>query len=175
MNQKIILYIAQSLDGFIAREDGSLDWLTQYDSKDQDYGYNDFLKGIGVVVMGNNTYRQVLTFGDFPYKNKACFVFSNDISKTNENDVTFVNGDVAKIIEEIKKNHKGDIWLVGGAMLIDEFLKHEMVDEFIVTTIPVIIGRGIPLFSKDNSENKLQLVEIKSYKNGLLQAHYKKI
>ena len=75
MRKRIILYIAISLDGFIARKDGSVDWLSPYENGSEDYGYNEFYKKIRTVIMGNTTYKQVLSFGDFPYKGKDCFVF----------------------------------------------------------------------------------------------------
>ncbi len=172
MAQKVILYIAESVDGYIARKDGRLDWLTPYEGQAEDYGYADFLKTIGTVIMGHTTYRQVLSFGDFPYPEQACFVFSTDRSKERDEHVTFVRGNVAESLDRIRDQHTGDIWLVGGSILIDAFLKQDLIDEFIITTVPVLLGDGIPLFLPSGTEKSLHLVSVRSYAAGLVQTRY---
>lgn len=172
MAQKVILYIAESVDGYIARKDGRLDWLTPYEGQTEDYGYADFLKTIGTVIMGHTTYRQVLSFGDFPYSEQACFVFSTDRSKEKDEHVTFVHGNVAESLERIRDQRAGDIWLVGGSILIDAFLKQDLIDEFIITTVPVLLGDGIPLFLGSGREKALHLRDARSYAAGLVQARY---
>ena len=172
MKRKIILYIASSLDGFIARKNGSVDWLDKFNSPGEDYGYKDFLLGIDVVIMGNKTYRQVLTFGDFPYKDKKCFVFSPKAGQ--DENVTFVNGEVNKFFKSLNSKSKKDIWLVGGANLIKQFLKYDMIDEFIISVIPVILGEGINLFATSISELNLTLDNVRKYDSGIVQMSYSK-
>ncbi len=172
--KKIVLYIATSLDGFIARKNGDVDWLPSDEDSLEDYGYNDFYKTIGMVIMGNTTYKQILSFGKFPYKGKDCFVFTKNKSKIKDENVTFVSRDVKEFIEQLNPKDNKDIWLVGGASIIDEFLKYDLIDEFIVTIIPILLGDGISLFKRKPDEKKLKLVDVKSFNNGLVQLFYKK-
>jgi len=139
--KKLILYIAMSLDGVIAREDNSLDWLFRTGGEG-DNGYSDFYKTVDTILMGRKTYEQILILenGKFPYKNKKCYVFTRQ--------------------EEGKR-----VWLVGGGELLHEFLKYRLVDELIIQIAPIIIGKGIRLFKEDNLEIELILKETKSVNN----------
>lgn len=154
---KIIVYIATSLDGYIAREDGSIDWLPESGES----SYEAFYKSIDTVIMGKTTYDQVLTFGEYPYKDKKSIVFTTTNQKKNEN-VEFVS-DVDKFVKDGFNGMGKNIWLVGGAQIITSFLKQKAVDEIIVTIIPVILGKGLPLFKNMESEIKLELIKTKKY------------
>ena len=167
--KKVILYIATSLDGFIAKKDGSIDFLDPYNKSGDDFGYNEFYSSIGTIVMGNITYTQVGDTKEFEefYKGKPVFVFSRK-PKAKKMNVTFVNEDVKEFVKKLKSN----TFLVGGADLIKEFLKNNLIDEFIITIIPIVLGEGIPLFAKDCGEHKLKLLNIKSYDSGVVQLHY---
>lgn len=171
--RKIILYIAQSLDGYIARKNGAIDWLPS--GGDGDYGYSDFLSTIGTVLMGRKTYEQCLTFGEFPYRDKACYVFTRDETKSKAEFVQFVHGGVVSLVRRWRaSNKKNDIWLVGGAQLICEFQRHGLIDEYIITTCPILLGSGIPLFEENAAERKLTLQSQKAFKGGLVQSRYTK-
>jgi len=172
MPKNIILYIATSLDGFIARKDGSVDWLSPYEKGQEDYGYNEFFKKIGTVIMGNTTYKQVLTFGEFPYRGKDCFVFTRNKEKSKDENVTFVSKNAKDFISQLRENK--NIWLVGGASIIDEFLKFDLIDEFIITIIPILLGEGIPLFRGRSNEKNLKLIDVKTFDQGLVQLHYER-
>jgi len=163
---KIIVYIATSLDGYIAREDGSIDWLPE----SAESGYDAFYKSIDAVIMGKTTYDQVLTFGEYPYKDKKSFVFTTTNQKKNEN-VEFVS-DVNKFVKDGFNGMGKNIWLVGGAQIITSFLKQKAVDEIIVTIIPVILGKGLSLFKNTGNEIKLELIKTKKYAQ-LVDLHYK--
>ncbi|MBT4351554.1 dihydrofolate reductase [archaeon] len=165
MSKKIILYVAMSLDGFIAKKNGSVDFLDKYNESGEDFGYYEFLDSISSVIIGNSTYKQ---FGA-PYKNKKIFIFSRK-KHENKKDIIFVNGD----IKEFAKKLKNDTWMVGGASIFNEFLKYDLIDEFIITIIPVLLGEGILLFTKSSIKN-LKLIDTKSYDCGVVQVHYKKI
>lgn len=163
---KVLVYIASSQDGYIAREDGSVDWLPE----SSESGYDAFYKSIDTVIMGKTTYEQVLTFGAYPYKGKKSFVFSKNQLNSDEN-AEFVS-DVEKFVKDGFPGAGENIWLVGGAKIIASFLKQGIVDEIIITKIPVQIGKGIPLFHNPEDETKLEL--IKSEKFGqLVDLHYK--
>ncbi|MDO8427801.1 MAG: dihydrofolate reductase family protein [Candidatus Diapherotrites archaeon] len=169
---KVILYIAMSLDGFIARKNGSIDWLKPFENESEDYGYKTFYKKIGTVLVGNTTYRQALGFSSFPFAEKKCFVFTNSKQRPKHENVNFVKGNVNSFVKKLKHTEQKPIWLVGGAFTVNEFLKHNLVDEFIITVIPVFLGNGIPLFNGKQKQKKLKLIKVKKFKQGLVQLIY---
>jgi len=166
MKHKVILNIATSLDGFIARKDGSVDWLPEINNTKEDYGMKEFLDSVGTVILGNTTYAQ---FGAH-YPNKKCFVFSRKNSGKKDN-ITYVNSNVKDFINGLSEND-GNIWLVGGADIVKEFLKNNLIDEFVITVIPIVLGEGIPLFGDGCGEHKLKLQNIMSYDSSVIQLRY---
>ena len=163
---RIRVYIAASLDGYIAKEDGSVDWLPQ----NSESSYDAFYKSIDTVIMGKTTYDQILTFGEYPYKDKKSFVFTKS-SHTKDDHVKFLS-DVAKFVRDEFPDAGKNIWIVGGSKTINSFLKQGAVDEIILTVVPVILGRGIPLFQNSNDTNKLELVKTERF-GQLVDLHYK--
>lgn len=163
---KVIAYIASSLDGYIARENGDVDWLPE----SSESSYDAFYKSIDTVIMGKTTYDQVLTFGEYPYKDKKSFVFTRT-SGNDDDGVEFVH-DVEKFVRDGFPGAGENIWLVGGAKIIESFLKTGAVDEIITTVIPVLLGKGIPLFQNIENETKLELVKTEKY-DQLVDLHYK--
>ena len=170
--RKIILYIATSLDGYIARKNGDVDWLFT----DQDYGYQDFYKAIDTILFGSKTYDQVLTFGKFPYGDRKCFVFTRT-KRSRDDHAEFVTGDIVEFINKLQNNAGMDIWLIGGADLIEVFLANNLIDEYKIFVHPLILGDGIPLFKKSfkkqKSEINIKLENIIRYSSGLVQLYYK--
>jgi dihydrofolate reductase len=165
---KIILYIAASLDGYIARETGDVDWLPM----NTDSGYDEFYKSIDTIIMGKKTYDQILTFGEYPYKGKKSFVFSRDDSLTKDENVEFASN-VEEFARKLASHHsKENIWLVGGSELFSAFLQHKLVNEVILSVIPIVLGNGISLFQNINQEVKLELMKTTKY-CGLVELHYK--
>lgn len=163
---KIILYIASSLDGYIARENGDVDWLPI----NTDSGYDNFYKSIDTVIMGKKTYDQILTFGDYPYKGKKSYVFTRNDSLSKDENVEFASN-----VEEFSRNlvsSKGNIWLVGGSELFSAFLEHKLVDEIILSIIPTVLGKGIPLFQNINQGANLKLIKTTEY-SGFVELTYK--
>lgn len=160
----IILYIAMTLDGYISRKNGSIDWLDKYNNTKYDYGYKEFYDSIDTIIVGNTTHKQ------FPqkYYGKTCFVFSRSSEGTKGN-ITFVKGNAREFIKKL--NPKRNAWLVGGSNLLNQFLVYDLIDEFIISIIPEFLGDGIPLFKKGVMK-KLKLVETKSY-GSVVQLHYK--
>jgi len=162
MSRNIVLYIAASLDGYIAKNNGSVEWLGGHgDDPNVDNGYNDFYKTIDTVVMGRTTYEQIineLSPDSWVYKNKKCYVATRKHHRPDER-VEFISDNIAAFIKNLKTQDGKDIWLIGGGKLIDEFVKHDLIDKYIITIIPTILGEGIPLFLKNNSEIKLRLIE----------------
>ncbi|MGB9941037.1 dihydrofolate reductase family protein [Methanosarcina sp.] len=169
------LYIACSLDGFIAREDGSIDWLTEYDNNPEtDYGYSEFYISIGTVIMGRKTYEQVLEFGEWPYGEKKAYVFTRQREHLRrENKVEFVSGEIGEFVRQLKEKTDQDIWLVGGSQLIKAFLKENLVQDLIIFVVPIILGGGIPLFDHIGKEIRLRSGRVERYENGLVRLEYK--
>jgi len=165
--KKLILYIATSIDGYIARLNGSVDWLDTYNNTGEDYGYKVFFKSVNTVIVGNTTQKQFPT----NYGGKTCYVFSKKKHDPVKN-ITYVNGDVKKFINEYKP--QGVIWLVGGSDLLNQFLKYDLIDEFIISIIPELLGDGIPLFKEKSYVKKLTLIKSQSYRSGIVLIHYKR-
>ncbi|MBB6611452.1 dihydrofolate reductase [Pontibacter sp. Tf4] len=173
--RKIVLYIAASLDGYIARPDGSIDWLEDdvYKLEGEDYGYNSFRQTIDTTLMGNNTYKVVKEMGmPFPYQDKKNYVFTRS-SHPKADFVEFVQEDPVAFVKQLKKQEGKDIWLIGGAQLNMQLLNASLVDEMIITFVPLILGRGIPLFAGGVSERKMKVHDVSTYQNGFVQVNFK--
>lgn len=166
MARRLKLFIASSLDGYIARKDGSIDWLFT----DADYGYKEFYSSVDTVLVGRKTYEQSLTLEDAPFSGKGCYVFTRKASGKSGY-VTFVSEDIAEFTKGLKDGPGSDIWLVGGSETIAA-LRH-LIDEFIISIHPGILGAGIPLFTGEWKETGLELVNSTSFASGLVQLHYR--
>ena len=169
--RKLVLYIASSLDGYIATEEHSLDWLFAVEGEG-DNGISKFYETVDSLLMGRVTYDWIMDYekGEFPYKGKECYVFSKSRKEENEY-VTFVNEDIPQFTKNLKNKNGKTIWLVGGGNLLDTFMKEKLVDEIIVTIAPVLIGSGIPLFKNYNFQTFLSLKEINRF-NQFVELHY---
>ncbi|MBD1862871.1 MULTISPECIES: dihydrofolate reductase family protein [Trichocoleus] len=167
--RSIQLFIATSLDGYIARTSGDVDWLFT----DQDYGYTEFFEQVDTVLMGRKTYEQVLGFGEYPYHGKKGYVFSKTQQQQQDENVEFVSADWVNFLNQLRHAQGQNIWLVGGSELIRFCLQHGFVDELILSIHPIILGDGIPLIAHDPTlETLLKLQHTKNYETGLLQVTY---
>ena len=155
--RSVILYIATSLDGYIATEDESLDWLLHVEGEG-DNGYSEFCSTVDTILMGRKTYDWIMREekGHFPYENKKCYVFSKSLHEVNEH-VEFVSCDIVDFVKRLKSEDGSGIWIVGGGDLIAPLVQENAVDEYIITVAPVIIGSGIPLFRKQTLNVELEL------------------
>jgi len=171
---RIKLYIACSLDGFIARENGSIDWITEYENNPEtDYGYSEFYASVGTVLMGRKTYEQVLDFGDWPYGEKKAYVFTRQEEPLRrEKNVEFISVDIEEFARRLKENTEEDIWLIGGSQIIKVFLEEDLVQDLIIFVVPVILGSGIPLFDQIQKEIGLKLINTERYESGLVRVEY---
>ncbi len=167
---QLILYIATSLDGYIARSSGAVDWLFT----DQDYGYEDFYNSIDRLIMGNSTYAQIQGWGDYPYPDKQGFVFSRTMRQDRDANVQFVSGDLASFVKELKSQDGKDIWLVGGAAIAKTCFEHHLVDKLILSIHPLILGEGILLFPAPLPNLPLKLEASQVFSTGLVQLTYVK-
>ena len=164
--KKVILYIAQSLDGYVATKDGGVVWLDDYFSKE--FETEKFIEKIDTVIQGNVTYEQFKS----KYPGKNCYVFSNDADTRSEGGVTFVKGSVTDFIKSLDENTHKNIWLVGGPSLITQFLNEGQIDEMRIFMIPVLLNEGKSLFQDIKISPKIILKETKSYKNGVVELDY---
>ncbi|HEY3420670.1 MAG TPA: dihydrofolate reductase family protein [Methanomassiliicoccales archaeon] len=167
--RKVVLFIACSLDGYIAGTDDDISWLFS----DDDYGYSKFLSSIDTVLMGRRTYDQVLRMGPFPYADKDCYVFSRSLMGGDDN-VEFVNQPVSEFVQVLRERDGADIWLVGGSELIEAFMKERLIDEFIISIHPVVLGEGIPMLRTGLPRQDLDLKGNLTFSSGLIQVHYAK-
>lgn len=171
---KVKLFIAMSLDGFIATELGSIDWLNQFPQVEVDNSYENFYSSIGNVIMGSTTYRQITEeLADvYPYADSKSYVLTSQ--KFDHTDgVVFLNKDVSDVIDDIKKENDEDIWIVGGSSIVKPLVEKNEIDEYIIAVTPIILGNGIPLFKE--MEQFVMLTLVDSYrKNHLVYLHYEK-
>jgi dihydrofolate reductase len=167
--RKIVLFIATSLDGFIAGKDGNTDWLFT----DGDFGYNAFYNSIDTTLMGYNTYFYVRRFIQFPYPDKKNYVFTRKHRTTDDNPIEFVLGDVVDFTRKLKREAGKNIWLVGGGQINSILLNADLIDQMIISIHPVALGQGIKLF-RDESLKKFRfnLVSHEVFDKGLVQLTY---
>lgn len=169
--RKVVLFIASSLDGYIATEEESLDWLERVEGEG-DNGFSEFYDTVDTVLMGKKTYDWVMRqdLKKFPYKGKATFVFTRSAVE-DTGDVSFVNKDIQSFIYHLKNKDGKNIWLVGGGDLVQSFLQAELIDEIIVTVAPTLLGKGIPLFKKQDLSFDLELKGVRNFKQ-FVELHY---
>jgi dihydrofolate reductase len=166
----IRLYIAQSLDGYIARADGAIDWLRPFD--DVDYGYSTFIRDVGTVVIGRKSYEVARSFGDWPYKTMRSLVITSSPLDDAPPNVTRVGADIARLTTALRAAGAKDTWSMGGAMTINAFLAAGAVDRIDLFTIPVLLGDGIRLFDGGRPETPLKFLSSQVYDKGLARLSY---
>ena len=176
MKRKIILNLAMSLDGYIAEKDGGFDWIKGDGDKSNDtnkqFNFPNFIESLDIVVMGKRAFLDAPSGTMEMFKSQKIYVTSNEKLNTKYN-VEFINGDIVSQILELKKEDGKDIWLFGGAGSIDPFIKADVIDEYIVGIIPIILGEGIPLFLENNPRLKLHLDE-STVQGGVIISRYSK-
>lgn len=177
MKKKNSVYIATSLDGYIADKNGKIEWLDSISIPDnEDMGYADFINGIDALVMGRTTFETVLGFDvDWPYK-KPVFVLSNslnEIPESHKGKAHLVKGTLSEILKQIHKKGYPRLYIDGGNT-IQSFLKEDLIDEIIITVFPVLLGGGSPLFSELPKELEFELIESRVYLNQLVQHHFRR-
>lgn len=170
--RKVILYIAMSLDGYIAKPNDDLSFLNAVQEEGEDYGYGQFMSSIDTVILGRRTYDWVMTqVPEFPHADKQTFIISRT-KKAKQGNITFYNASLKDLIYELKSQSGKHIFCDGGAEVVNELLKEKLIDELIISVIPVLVGEGIPLFKAGRPEQDLKLVSSRSFKKGLVQLHY---
>lgn len=171
--RKLILYIAMSLDGYIAQSDDNIDFLSMVEKPGEDYGYKKFIDGIDTVLMGRRTYDKVLTLAaEYPHTDKKSYIITHT-NKKDENNITFYNGNLLELISKLKDQPGLNIFVDGGAELVCSLLDQKLIDEMIISIIPVLLGDGIRLFRAGLPAQNLKLKSSQSFEEtGLVQLHY---
>ena len=172
--RRIIVSIAASADGYVARPDGDLEWLTSRPRPKGFYGMSDFMKSIDTKLLGRKTYDEGLRLGGKFEGDDRTFVFSRRPRPADAPpSVEFVNADVGQFVARLREQPGKDIWLMGGGELIAAFLDARAIDEFIVRVVPVFIGDGIPLIARRHRHVPLELLGTERFENGVVQLHYR--
>jgi dihydrofolate reductase len=165
-------YVACSLDGFIATVDGGVDWLSDFHVEGEDFGYGQFYRSIDSMIMGSTTYEQVLGFGEWPYRDKPCWVMSRRPLQVAPSEIIITDFGPSEVLAEIEARGFNRTWLVGGARAAGAFRAHGLIDEYLITVLPVLLGDGVPLFIDDGPRLNLQLVKSGNAGKGAVTLHY---
>ncbi|MEA4937758.1 MAG: dihydrofolate reductase family protein [Paludibacter sp.] len=171
--RKVILYIAASLDGYIAKPNDDLSFLSFVEKEGEDYGYADFIKTVDTVILGRKTYDWIMKqVPEFVHGDKVTYVITRTKRPSIEN-TKFYTGDIKDLINRLKREPGNNIFIDGGAQIVTELLKLKLIDEFIISIIPVMVGDGIRLFQNQIPELYLKLHDVRHFDTGLVQLHYK--
>jgi dihydrofolate reductase len=168
------VYIASSIDGYIATEDGGIDWLQELPNPDNDdYGYAEFIKNIDAIVMGRNSFEKVLTFGEWHYKKKV-FVLSSSLTEVPSElseKVELLSGTLNEVLRHINAQGFNNLYVDGGKV-IQSFLAEDLITDLIITRIPILLGSGIPLFGDLIEPLRFIHNDTTVYSNALVKSHY---
>lgn len=173
---KVFLYISMSLDGFIATEDDDLSWLDAMMLEGEDYNYGEVMARTGSYVVGRKTYDKVVEMvGEFPQrKNFPCYVITRQDIQDEEN-LTFYSGDVRELVDGLKKEGRGDIYCDGGGQIVKLFMNADLIDEYIISIIPTLLGSGKRLFSGGTTPRSIRLIKQERFSSGLVQLRYERL
>lgn len=174
--RKTVLFIAMSLDGYIADRNGSVDWLNGQNAHEETIDtYSVFIQNVDTVIMGWNTYHQIVTElspAEWIYADLTSYVVTHrKLSSTNQ--IIFTEKDPVDIVKELKAKEGKNIWICGGAGIVQQLIKADLIDEYYISVIPTVLGSGIRLFGTIPEEIKLELIDTQAY-NGIVELIYKR-
>jgi dihydrofolate reductase len=170
--RKIIVNLATSADGYIARPDGDIEWLTRRPPPKGFYGMGKFMRSIDATVMGRKTYDVSLQMGAQFDAKSPTYVFSRHPPASVPAGVEFVAGGIAEFAKRLRDGKGKNIWMMGGGEIIASFLDEGAIDEFIISVVPVLIGEGIPLLAPRHRDVPLRLRSVQQFPDGVVQLHY---
>jgi dihydrofolate reductase len=171
--RKVIVHIATSADGYIARSDGDLEWLTSRPAPKGFYGMNAFMRSVDTKVLGRKTYEASLRMGaKFDSKNRNIVFSRHPPPADAPSGVEFVDAAIGPFVSRLREQPGKDIWLMGGGEIIASFLDAQAIDEFVISVAPVFIGEGIPLIARRHRHVPLELRSVERFEDGLVQLHY---
>lgn len=174
--RRVVLFIAMSLDGYVADMNGSVDWLNGQSNEVENIDtYFEFVKNIDTVVMGWTTYYQIVTElspSEWVYNDFFSYVITHNEQTSTEN-IKFVHEAPSDLIRRLKEENGKDIWICGGASIVQQLMKESLIDQFYISIIPTILGSGVRLFESLDAELKLKLMKTRNY-NGIVEVVYEK-
>ncbi len=169
---KVTYYVASSIDGYIAKEDGDVSWLDKLDIPLEETGYDTFYSSVDALVMGRNTYDMVCSFGTWPYGDKAVWVCTNGTITPIEGVNLQKETSPRAVVEAAKKKGKSHLWLVGGGKLASSFIENSLLANITLSQMPIILGEGIKLFSSMQDFTMLKLKACRNHPLGFAQIEY---
>lgn len=173
-NRNLVLYIAMSLDGFIATPEGDLAFLGMVEKEGEDYGYHAFVKTVDTIIVGRKTWDKVFSMiHTNPHPDKTVYVITRTV-QASEGNVHYYTGSLRELVQRLKNEPGKNIYCDGGAEIVNLLLNDGLIDELVVSVIPVLLGKGIALFNNSRPEMQLQLVQSTAFEKGLVQLHYKR-
>ena len=167
-------YVAASLDAFIADAGGGVDWLERVEDGDEDYGYATFIAGVDALVMGRNTWDFVDRAGTWPYGDLPTRVFTGAPIDAPHEGVRAVADTPAAVLDELAAQGASHVWLVGGGALATSFAEAGLLDELVLSMVPVVLGRGVPLFAPSDTMVDMEFLSARTFPSGLVQSHYRR-
>lgn len=174
--RKIILYIAKSLDGYIADEEGGVNWLCGQDENNNDMSsYSEFIKTVDTVILGYNTYHQIVTElspNEWAYSGMKSYVITHRKEKSTD-EIEFTDKPIENIISQLKAQPGKNVWICGGASIVNQLVSLNLIDRYHITIIPTILGAGIRLFGESSNQIKLKQIKTQSY-NGITDLVYER-
>lgn len=171
--RKVIVYIATSIDGYIAKPNDDLSFLSMVEKEGEDYGYYAFLQNIDTIIQGRKTYEWVMQqMQAYPNADKETYIITRTARESMGN-IHFYSEDIKTLISTLKSQARKDIFVDGGAEIVNLLLQNKWIDEIIISIIPVLLGEGVRLFQDTKTEQILQLMDSKHFDTGLVQLHYK--
>jgi len=171
-NRKVVLFIAASMDGYIAAPNDDLSFLSLVNKEGEDYGYASFIETVDTVIVGRKTYDWVMAnVPEFSHADKTTYIITRS-PKPSIGNTTFFTGNLKDLVKDLKSKKGKNIFCDGGSEIIQELLKEKLIDEMTVSIIPILLGNGTRLFKDGRPEQKLKLVSTKQFDTGLTQLHY---
>ena len=176
MRRKVILFLAMSLDGYIADKNGKIDWLTGYDChKDGDEIYQNFIKDVDTIVMGRKTYQQIVTElcpGQWVYRGRNSYIVTSQPGSSSD-DIHFTQEAPGRLIKRLRREKGNNIWICGGANIAQQLIKEDLIDRYHISVVPAILGQGVRLFDTAEKQLTLKFSEAREY-NGILDIIYER-
>jgi len=170
--RKVILYIASSLDGYIAKPNDDLSFLSRIQKDGQDYGYAEFIENVDTVILGRKTYDWIMKqVKEFPHAQLDSYI----ITRTPKQDIgkiKFYTGNLKELVLRLKQEKGKNIFIDGGAEIVNELLKEKLINKFYLSIVPILLGDGIRLFKNGLPEQNLRLISSKQFETGLIQLQY---
>ena len=169
----VVYYVASSIDGFIAPEDGSLEWLAPFSDTGEDHGYTEFYASVDALVVGARTYEQMLGFGEWPHQDRPVTVMSSRQLAVAGGDITVSPFDPGAVVGRLASAGHERIWLVGGGELASSFAAAGLIDEYVVSYLPVLLGSGMGLLAGHAEAQALQFIDAQTFGDGVVQCRYR--